>query len=74
MDDVIVTRNNSAMINRLINSLDAKFFLKDLEPLHYFLGFQIHNLEFGFIINQGKYVDDLLHKLQLTDLKPASHL
>ena len=28
--------------------------------------------EYGFILNQEKYVDDLLHKLQLQDLKPTS--
>ncbi|KAA0057477.1 Copia protein [Cucumis melo var. makuwa] len=72
VDDVIVTSNNSAEIGRLITMLDAKFALKDLGPLHYFLRFQIHYLESSFIMNQEKYIDDLLHKLQLTDLKPAS--
>ncbi|KAL0556103.1 hypothetical protein IC582_004613 [Cucumis melo] len=57
VDDVIVTGNNSVEISRLITMLDAKFALKDLGPLHYFLGFQIHYLESGFIMNQEKYVD-----------------
>ncbi|KAA0054967.1 putative mitochondrial protein [Cucumis melo var. makuwa] len=57
VDDVIVTGNNSVEISRLITMSDAKFALKDLGPLHYFLGFQIHYLESGFIMNQEKYVD-----------------
>ncbi|KAL0556151.1 hypothetical protein IC582_004661 [Cucumis melo] len=72
LDDVILTGNNSVEIDRLITMLDAKFSLKDLGSLHYFLEFQIHYLESGFIIIQEKYIDDLLHKFQLTDLKPAS--
>ncbi|TYK13717.1 putative mitochondrial protein [Cucumis melo var. makuwa] len=71
VDDVIVTGNNSVEIGRLITMLDVKFALKDLGPLHYFLGFQIHYLESEFIMNKEKYVEGLLHKHQLTDLKPA---
>lgn len=55
----------------LITTFDAKFVLTDLGPLQYFLGFQIHYLESRFIMNQGKYVKDLLHKLHLTNLKPT---
>ena len=41
VDDVIVTGNNFVELGRLIIMLDAKFALKDLGPLHYFLEFQI---------------------------------
>lgn len=56
----------------LIQKLDKTFALKDLGRLHYFLGIQIHYLESGFILNQAKYVDDLLHKLKLSDVKPIA--
>ncbi|XP_038896547.1 secreted RxLR effector protein 161-like [Benincasa hispida] len=48
------------------------FALKDLGRLTYFLGIQVHYLKSDFILNQAKYVKNLLHKLGLTDLKPAA--
>lgn len=33
------------------------------------MGFQIHYLESGFLVNQAKYVEDLLFKLNMTDVK-----
>lgn len=72
VDDVIITDNDISMINRLITVLDKEFALKGLSVLNYFLGLQVHYLDSRFIINQEKYVDDLLHKLQLEDLKPAA--
>ncbi|KAA0026101.1 putative mitochondrial protein [Cucumis melo var. makuwa] len=71
VDDIIVTSNDSVLISTLIKSLDKQFALKDLGRLTYFLGFQVNYLKSGFILNQEKYISDLLHKLQLSDLKPA---
>ncbi|KAA0054331.1 hypothetical protein IC582_028809 [Cucumis melo] len=71
VDDVIVTGNNNSLVQDLITSLDKQFALKDLGCLSYFLGFQVNYLDFGFVLNQEKYVTDLLHKLQLHDLKPT---
>ncbi|KAA0042448.1 putative mitochondrial protein [Cucumis melo var. makuwa] len=67
----VLTGNDSVLISTLIKSLDKQFALKDLGRLTYFLGFQVNYLESGFILNQEKYISDLLHKLQLNDLKPA---
>lgn len=69
---MIITDNDISTINRLITVLDKEFALKDLSVLNYFIGLQVHYLDSRFIINQEKYVDDLLHKLQLEDLKPAA--
>lgn len=71
VDDVIVTRNDTTLINKLIKVLDNWFALKDLGTLNHFLGVHIHYLESGVILNQEKYADDLLNKLGLNDLKVA---
>ncbi|XP_038891648.1 uncharacterized mitochondrial protein AtMg00810-like [Benincasa hispida] len=70
VDDVIITGNNSPLTEQLIETLDIQFALKDLGQLRYFLGIQVRYLDSGLLINQSKYVDDLLHKLQMTDVKP----
>ena len=71
VDDMIVTGNNPTMIPWWSLCI-KRFALKDLGQLQYFLGVQVHYLDFRFIINQANYVEDLLYKLQLTDLKPTS--
>lgn len=52
-----------------MDTLDAKFALKDLGALIYFLGIQVYYLKFDFLQNQAIYVDDLLHKLDISKLK-----
>lgn len=44
VDDVILTGNDSQLINHLIKSLDSKFALKELGALRYFLGIDVHYL------------------------------
>ncbi|XP_038902317.1 uncharacterized mitochondrial protein AtMg00810-like [Benincasa hispida] len=70
VDDVIITGNKYQLTEQLIETLDIQFALKDLGQLRYFLGIQVHYLDSGLLINQSKYVDDLLHELHLTDVKP----
>lgn len=38
VDDILVTSNHPPSISHLISTLKSKFALKDLGPLHYFLG------------------------------------
>ncbi|KAL0539481.1 hypothetical protein IC582_023695 [Cucumis melo] len=71
VNDILVIGYNFVLINTLIKSLDKQFALKDLGRLTYFLGFLVNYIESGFILNQEKYVSDLLHKLQLNGLKPV---
>ncbi|XP_038887194.1 uncharacterized mitochondrial protein AtMg00810-like [Benincasa hispida] len=69
VDNIIITGNNPKL-TALIETLVVQFALKELGKLRYFLGVQVHYLESGLLMNQSKYVDDLLHKLQMTDVKP----
>ncbi|XP_038895937.1 uncharacterized mitochondrial protein AtMg00810-like [Benincasa hispida] len=71
VDDVIITGIEPRVINELVIALDSKFALKDLGQLHYFLGVQLHTVPNGVLLNKKKYIEDLLHRLDLGDLKPA---
>lgn len=71
VDDVIITGNNDSLIDKFVSMLDTTFALKDLGILHYFLGLQVHYLPSGILLNQEKYVTDLLSKLNWTGLKPT---
>lgn len=69
IDDVITTSNDDTMISMLIRKLYSTFALKDLGKLSYFLRIQLHHLDSGIILNQAKYVDDLLFKLEMSNVK-----
>lgn len=51
VDDVIITGNNDGMISKFVHHLDPSFALKDLGKLSYFLGIQLHYLEYGIMLN-----------------------
>ena len=71
MDDIVLTRNTPSYLDQLIAQPSTVFDLKDLGPLHYFLGLQVTRSSFGLYLNQAKYATDLLKKHNMLDSKPA---
>uniref|UniRef100_A0A3Q7J7V7 Reverse transcriptase Ty1/copia-type domain-containing protein n=1 Tax=Solanum lycopersicum TaxID=4081 RepID=A0A3Q7J7V7_SOLLC len=49
-----------------------KFDMKDLGPLHFFLGFEVNYFVGGIHLNQSKYVTELLAKTEMTFAKDVS--
>lgn len=49
----------------MITQLHNHFALKDLGPVHYFLGIQVTRNTYGFIPTQTKYAQDLLKKFSM---------
>ena len=45
--------------------------MKDLGPLHYFLGLEVHQLPKGIVLNQHKYTVDLIDLAGLTSSAPV---
>ncbi|XP_040383514.1 uncharacterized mitochondrial protein AtMg00810-like [Oryza brachyantha] len=45
--------------------------MKDLGPVHFFLGIQVRRTAAGFFLSQGQYADDILARAGLVDCKPA---
>jgi len=60
MDNIIITGNDSWAITRLIQELGREFSLKDLDPLHYFLGVECHCTPSCLFLSQQKYIRHLL--------------
>ena len=58
--DIIVFGTDSDMITYLQTSLHESFHMKDLGPLTYFLGLEVHQTEKGLVQDQHKYAMDLL--------------
>ena len=54
VDDIIITGNDSRAVTRLIQELGREFSLKDLGPLHYFLGVECHlHPQVSFSLNKS---------------------
>ncbi|KAM1978239.1 hypothetical protein ACFX16_014949 [Malus domestica] len=72
VDDIIITRSSTTLVQSVINNLGEVFYLKDMGQLTYFLGLQIQYKSNGHIfVNQEKYVKDLLHKVAMDNCKPC---
>ncbi|KAF5785164.1 putative RNA-directed DNA polymerase [Helianthus annuus] len=72
VDDIIITGNNNQAIDHIITRLSSMFAIKDLGPLHYFLGIEVVRSGLDLILSQKKYISDLLHRSGLSDCKPVS--
>ncbi|KAL9271063.1 Retrovirus-related Pol polyprotein from transposon RE1-like protein [Drosera capensis] len=72
VDDIIVTGNSASHVSQVISALSTDFAVKDLGPLHYFLGIEVTVCPSGLILSQHRYILDLLAKAGLSDSKPVS--
>lgn len=71
VDDIVITGPNAQMIHELQASLHRSFQMKDLGPLHYFLGLEVHQSPAGIVLNQHKYTVDLIDLAGLTTSAPV---
>lgn len=71
VDDIILTGNCNIEIDKAKGYLAAKFEIKDLGSLRYFLGMEVGRSQTGMMISQRKYVD-LLQETCMTGCKPVS--
>uniref|UniRef100_A0A803Q7X5 Reverse transcriptase Ty1/copia-type domain-containing protein n=1 Tax=Cannabis sativa TaxID=3483 RepID=A0A803Q7X5_CANSA len=62
---------NTKIINKFVLDLNKSFSLKDLGPVHYFLGLEIYKDSTGMYLSQTKYITDLLVKLNMDGAKPS---
>ncbi|CAL2258391.1 unnamed protein product [Prunus armeniaca] len=72
VDDIVITGNDSSLLQNFISLLSCQFDMKNFGPFSYFLGLQVVSHDGALHLNQLKYVLDLLHKSNLLHAKPAS--
>ncbi|XP_071713645.1 uncharacterized mitochondrial protein AtMg00810-like [Rutidosis leptorrhynchoides] len=70
VDDIVVTGNNFAEIEKFKSFLKTKFLIKDLGLLKYFLGIEVLNCNNGVCLSQRKYYLELLNDYGLLGCKP----
>ncbi|XP_057975198.1 uncharacterized mitochondrial protein AtMg00810-like [Malania oleifera] len=67
VDDMIITSDDVDGIMDLNKMLAQEFNMKDLRPLHYFLGIEVAYSPKGYLLSQLKYVADILDRAYLTN-------
>ena len=61
--DILIMGNSSHHISQMIDHMSKLFSMKDLGPVHYFMGIEATQTTIGLCICQTKYILDLLHAL-----------
>jgi hypothetical protein len=69
VDDIIITCNNSSLLQSFTCKLHYEFATKDLGSLSYFLGLEATSTTHGLFISKLKYARDILTRAQLLDSK-----
>jgi hypothetical protein len=72
VDGLIIVSSSKTATTHLLHQLDAKFSIKDLGPLHYFLGIEVSPSASSLNLSPKKYIDDLLPKTHMQDCCPVS--
>jgi histone deacetylase 1/2 len=71
VDDIIVTSSSDKAIGALLHDLRNDFALKDLGPLHFFLGIEVKQTYDGLRLTQEKYAADILTKVGMLQCTTA---
>jgi len=71
IDDIIITGSSKHEVTTLISQLSECFALKDLDPIHYFLGIEVtHSQNGDLLLSQSKYITDLLRRTNMLFANP----
>jgi hypothetical protein len=68
VDDLFLTRSER-LIAECKQALTAKFEMKDLGLMHYFLGLEVWQRTDEIFLSQGKYTMEILKKFSMTECK-----
>ncbi|XP_019255206.1 PREDICTED: uncharacterized protein LOC109233798 [Nicotiana attenuata] len=71
VDDLLIIGSNDQLITEAKEILHQQFKLKDLGELKYFMGIEILRSATGVLLNQRKYVLELISEMGLSGAKPA---
>jgi hypothetical protein len=72
VDDIILTASSTELLSRTISALQREFAMKDLGPLHHFLGITVERRPDKLFLHQRSYTLDILKRAVMTDCKLCS--
>lgn len=72
VDDLLISGNDSRMVQKFKEYLSKCFSMKDMEKLKYFLGIKVSGGPEGFFLSQRKYALDIIEDTGNLGCKPAA--
>ncbi|XP_066333437.1 uncharacterized mitochondrial protein AtMg00810-like [Miscanthus floridulus] len=72
VNDIVLTASSEQLLHRLIAALKNEFAMKDLGPLHHFLGVAVQRHKDHLTLSQRQYILDILARHGMSDCKPCS--
>jgi hypothetical protein len=72
VDDIVLTASSTTLLQHTISSLKREFTMKDLSPLHHFLGVFVQHQADGLFLTQRQFALDILERTGMVDCKPVS--
>lgn len=70
VDDMLLTGSSVALVDDFIQVLHAEFSMKDLGPIHHFLGVKVDTTATGLHLSQTHYAYSILERAQMVDCQP----
>jgi hypothetical protein len=71
VDDIMLTASSPELLQRITTALQQQFAMKDLGPLHDFLGDSVQQRSDDLFLHQRQYARDILERTGMSDCSPA---
>jgi hypothetical protein len=72
VDDIMLTASSLELLQRTTTVLQQQVMMKDLDPLHHFLGVSVEQRSDSLFLHQHQYARDILERAGMSDCKPCS--
>jgi hypothetical protein len=74
VDDIIFDGSSHTFVSRFQEMVESEFQMSMIGELNFFLGIQVKQTKQGTFVHQAKYMNDLMKKFNMAELKPVSTL
>jgi hypothetical protein len=71
VDDIILPASSTELLRRTIFAFQREFAMKDLGPLHHFLGITVERRPGGLFLHQHTYMVDITKQAVMADCNPC---
>jgi hypothetical protein len=71
VDDIVITASSTTLLQQTISAHRQEFTMKDLRPLHHFLGVSVQHQADGLFPTQRQFALDILERAGMVDCKPV---
>jgi hypothetical protein len=72
VDDIIFGGSSHTLVSRFQKLMESEFQMSMMGELTFFIGIQVKQTKQGTFVHQAKYMNDLMKKFNMAELKPVS--